>query len=76
MRAATLQDGRSLAGMLVGESTNSLVLRGLDGTEHTILRQDLKLFVSSERSLMPEGLEATLDQTAMADLIAYLGGNP
>ncbi|PAW68010.1 MAG: hypothetical protein B9S34_03855 [Opitutia bacterium Tous-C1TDCM] len=76
MRAATLQDGRSLAGMLVGESTNSLVLRGLDGTEHTILRQDLKLFVSSERSLMPEGLEAALDETAMADLIAYLGGNP
>ncbi len=72
--AATLLDGRSLAGMLVTEAGNSLTLRGLDGAEHVILRNELRLLVSSGRSLMPEGLEAALAPEAMADLIAYLAG--
>lgn len=74
MYAATLLDGRSLAGMLVSEASNSLTLRGLDGAEHVILRNELRLFVSSGRSLMPEGLEAAISPAAMADLIAFLAG--
>jgi putative heme-binding domain-containing protein len=74
MYAATLLDGRSLAGMLVTEAGNSITLRGLDGTEHVILRNELRLLVSSGRSLMPEGLEAMLTPESMADLIAFLGG--
>ncbi|MSU24907.1 MAG: c-type cytochrome [Opitutus sp.] len=76
MYAATLLDGRSLAGMLVTEAGNSLTLRGLDGAEHVILRNELRLFVSSGRSLMPEGLEAALTPAAMADLIAFLARTP
>ena len=72
MYAATLLDGRSLAGMLVAEAGNSITLRGLDGAEHVILRNEVRLLVSSGRSLMPEGLEAALPPTAMADLITYL----
>ncbi|MEO6245527.1 MAG: PVC-type heme-binding CxxCH protein [Opitutaceae bacterium] len=75
MYAATLLDGRSLAGMLVTEASNSITLRGLDGAEHVILRDELRLFVSSGRSLMPEGLETALDPAAMADLIAFLAGD-
>jgi len=74
MYAATLLDGRSLAGMLVAEAGNSITLRGLDATEHVILRNELRLLVSSGRSLMPEGLEAMLTPEAMADLVAFLGG--
>eukprot|EP01035_Chromulina_nebulosa_P057019 gene57019-78133_t len=74
MYAATLLDGRSLAGMLVTEAGNSLTLRGLDGVEHVILRNELRLLVSSGRSLMPEGLEAALTPATMADLIAFLAG--
>ncbi len=74
MYSATLLDGRSLAGMLVAEAGNSLTLRGLDGVEHVILRNELRLLVSSGRSLMPEGLEAALMPATMADLIAYLAG--
>jgi putative heme-binding domain-containing protein len=70
--AATLQDGRSLAGMLLTEAGNSITLRTLDGTEHVILRNELRLFVSSGRSLMPEGFESAISATAMADLIAFL----
>ena len=74
MYAATLLDGRSLAGMLAGEAGNSLTLRGLDGAEHVILRNELRLLVSSGRSLMPEGLEAVIRPEAMADLVAFLAG--
>jgi putative heme-binding domain-containing protein len=76
MYAATLLDGRSLAGMLVAEAGNSITLRGLDGAEHVILRNEVRLLVSSGRSLMPEGLEAVLTSEAMADLIAFLAGTP
>ena len=76
MYAATLLDGRSLAGMLAAEASNSITLRGLDGTEHVILRNELRLFVSSGRSLMPEGLEAVIEPAAMADLIAFLAATP
>ncbi|MDP3072118.1 MAG: HEAT repeat domain-containing protein [Opitutaceae bacterium] len=76
MHAATLLDGRTLAGMFAGESGHSITLRGLDGVEHTMLRNELRLFVSSGRSLMPEGLEAAIEPAAMADLIAFLAGVP
>lgn len=76
MHAATLLDGRSLAGMLTAEAGNSVTLRGLDGTEHVILRDELRLLVSSGRSLMPEGLEAAITPGDMADLVAYLAGAP
>ncbi len=71
--AATLLDGRSLAGMLVSESSSSVMFRGLDGAEHVILRNELRLLVSSGRSLMPEGLESVLSPEAMADLVGFLG---
>ena len=74
MYAATLLDGRSLAGMLVAEAGNSITLRGLDGAEQVILRNEVRLLVSSGRSLMPEGLEAVLTPEAMADLMAFLAG--
>ena len=74
MYAATLLDGRSLAGMLAAEAGNSITLRGLDGTEHVILRNEVRLLVSSGRSLMPEGLEAVIRPEAMTDLIAFLAG--
>ena len=76
MYSATLLDGRTLAGMLVTEAGNSLTLRGLDGVEHVIFRNELRLLVSSGRSLMPEGLEAALSPDAMADLVAFLAGAP
>ena len=75
MYSATLLDGRSLAGMLVAEAGNSLTLRGLDGAEQVILRNEVRLLVSSGRSLMPEGLEAAITPAAMADLVAYLAGD-
>jgi putative heme-binding domain-containing protein len=71
---ATLQDGRTLAGLLESEAGNSVVLRGLDGSEQPILRSEIRMLVSTGRSLMPEGLEGAVTPQAMADLVAYLAG--
>lgn len=76
LHSATQLDGRSVAGMPVAEAGNSVTLRGLDGSEHVILRDELRQLVSSGRSLMPEGLEAAVPSQAMADLIAFLAGSP
>ena len=73
---ATTHDGRELAGMLAGEANHAVTLRGLDGLDQVVFRRDLKSLVSSRRSLMPEGFEASLDPAAMADLIAFLAGGP
>jgi len=72
---ATLQDGRTPAGLVTGETGSSLTLLGLDGTEQTILRGELRSLMSSGRSLMPEGLEAAVDEQAMADLVAFLASS-
>jgi putative heme-binding domain-containing protein len=69
---ASTNDGRALAGMLANESGNSITLLGLDGKEQMILRADIRSLVSSGRSLMPDGLESSINEQAMADLIAFL----
>lgn len=65
-------DGRVIAGMIAGESVNSITIRRSDGTEATVLRTNIELLHSSGLSFMPEGLEKQIDKNQMADLIAYL----
>jgi putative membrane-bound dehydrogenase-like protein len=71
---AGTQDGRSIAGMVAGEAGGSITLLGLDGKEQQILRSEIRSLTSSGRSLMPDGLEAAINEQAMADLIAFLAG--
>ena len=68
----TMKDGREFAGIIAAETPNSLTLRLPGGTEEVALRSQISLFRASALSLMPEGLEATLQPQDMADLIAYL----
>ncbi|MBP7140326.1 MAG: HEAT repeat domain-containing protein [Opitutaceae bacterium] len=67
-----MADGRTLAGMLVGEAGNSLTLGGLDGSTQTLLRGDIRSITATEHSLMPEGLESSIDAQGMSDLVAFL----
>ncbi|MBP8256209.1 MAG: HEAT repeat domain-containing protein, partial [Opitutaceae bacterium] len=68
-----MADGRTLAGMLVGEAGNSITLGGLDGSTQTLLRSDIRSITATERSLMPEGLESAINPQSMSDLVAFLG---
>ncbi len=66
------EDGRSLSGMLTGETANSITLTRGEGAADTVLRIDIDELRSTGLSIMPEGMEKQIDQQAMADLIAYL----
>jgi len=68
----TTLDGRALSGMIVDEGATSLTLRRGENETDTVLRIDIEQVTNTGRSIMPKGFEETLDQQAMADLLAYL----
>ena len=78
MYIAKTKDGRTVAGSLVEETSAAVTLVGIDGVRTTIPRGELQSLTSTGRSLMPEGLEASINLAQMADLLAYLqvGGEP
>ncbi|MBP85610.1 MAG: dehydrogenase [Planctomycetaceae bacterium] len=68
------QQGRSMTGIIAEETSSSVRLREANGKEHTIVRADLDELRSTERSIMPEGLERDLTPQDMADVLAYVIG--
>ena len=58
--------------MLLSETGNSVTLISTDGKEHVLLRGELEELVSSQRSVMPEGLEKDLTKQDLADVIAFV----
>jgi putative membrane-bound dehydrogenase-like protein len=69
---AALKNGRTLTGLLAGETANSITLRGQESKEQNILRSQIEELTSTGRSLMPEGMEKDLTKPMLADLLAYL----
>ena len=69
---AVTDDGRTASGMIVRESADSILLREAGGKEHVIPRKEVEEFRSSERSVMPEGLERDMSAQDFSDVIAYL----
>ena len=67
-----LRDGQVLSGLIESESENALILVTIDGTRHTVPRQELESLIATGRSLMPEGLEYAIDPRQMGDLLAFL----
>ena len=65
-------DGRTLAGLIKEENSNSMTLQLANDKQHVILRSEIELLRSSGKSLMPEGLHRELPPQALSDLIAYL----
>lgn len=69
---AVTDAGKTVSGMLLSETGNSVTLVSTDGKEHVLLRKDLDQLINSQRSLMPEGLEKDLSQQDIADVIAFV----
>jgi putative membrane-bound dehydrogenase-like protein len=65
-------DGKTLTGIIVTETPNSVVIRMSEGAEEVILRANLEFFRSTSLSLMPVGFEKELKHQEVADLFAYL----
>ncbi|QDU63631.1 Arylsulfatase precursor [Planctomycetes bacterium Pan216] len=64
--------GRILTGLIVREDTDSLTLQQQVGDPFTIPRDEIDELVPSTVSIMPKGIDETLSQQELADLIAYL----
>jgi putative heme-binding domain-containing protein len=65
-------DGRTLTGLIAGETAAGITLTRAESLSDTIAREDIDAMWSTGQSIMPEGLENEIDLQAMADLIAYL----
>ena len=66
------KDGRSLSGIVRGETASGLTLVQGGGVRETILRSDLREIRAGTLSLMPEGLEQAMSPQDVADLIAWI----
>lgn len=69
-------DGRSLSGWLTTETESALTLRTAGGAEETVPRSQIASLVASGLSLMPDGLEQTMAQEDVANLVAFLKSDP
>ena len=67
-------DGRLFNGLMIAESTDSVTLRQPEGREQTILRTDIEELKTTNKSLMPEGVERDVTVEQMADVLEFLKG--
>ncbi|MBP88602.1 MAG: cytochrome C [Planctomycetaceae bacterium] len=66
------KDGRTVTGVIIEETANSIRLVRADGTDATVLRIHIESLRNTGISFMPEGLEKQIDPQAMADLLTFL----
>ncbi len=71
---ALTQDDQVIDGIVVEETTDTVVLKSQNNTRHVLQRNQLQELKATGISMMPEGIEAQLDAQSMADLIAFIKG--
>ena len=69
---AETKDGETYAGILEGESLDSVTLVLPLGQRKTIPRSNLKSLRALPVSLMPDGLEQTMTRQELANLLALI----
>jgi putative membrane-bound dehydrogenase-like protein len=65
-------DGQVISGVIAGETSTAVSIRGPENKTTTVLRVDIEDMHSTGKSLMPEGFEKIIDKKAMANLMAFL----
>jgi putative heme-binding domain-containing protein len=66
------KDGRVITGFMVENDTRNVVLRGLDGQNVAVSREQVQTLVPTGVSIMPEGLLSAFENQQLRDLFAYL----
>lgn len=66
------KDGRTVTGLVVRDSPDSLSLRTTDLAEIRVDRKDVEQMTPSTSTLMPEGLEKTMTRQELRDLLEFL----
>ncbi len=69
---ALTADGVVINGILAAESRTSVEIVDAQARRHTILREDLEELVASRKSAMPEGLEESMGDQGIVDLLEFL----
>ena len=67
-----LADGQVLSGLVIADGGERLVLVDSQGAKHDVRKSDIEQQTQSDKSPMPDGLQAGLTPQEFADLIAYL----
>jgi putative heme-binding domain-containing protein len=67
-----MKDGESVGGIIHAETATTVTLRQPGGAERTVARADIAAMKTTNRSFMPEGLEAGLADQDIADLLEFL----
>ena len=67
-----LKDGDIVTGLITSESASSVTITGGNGASRAVARGDISSLRATGKSLMPEGIEATLAPQDAADLLSYL----
>ncbi len=65
-------DGRSMTGVIRSHTAEGLLLVDLAGAEHQVKHDQVVSNVTLTTSLMPMGLDQTLPETELLELVAYL----
>lgn len=65
-------DGRVLSGFLFDQDKQVIVIRGVDGQNITVPREDIDEMLKQSRSLMPERLLDQMTEQQIRDLFAFL----
>ena len=68
----TTKDGRTLSGFLADQDAHVVVLRGIDGADISLRRDEIVTMKPADVSLMPEGILDGLTDAEIRDLFAYL----
>ena len=66
------QDGRAVTGMVAAETASSVTLRRAESASDTVLRVDIEELKSTGLSIMPEGMDKSINVQDMADIISFL----
>ena len=69
---AVTTDGIVKNGILVEETSGAITLRGQQGQDTKLLRNEIESLASSGKSLMPEGFENQITPAEMSDLLTFL----
>ena len=67
-----MTDGTIHDGIVVEESSQHLTLRNQTTPSMVLSKPEIDSVKSSGVSLMPEGIEAQIDEASMVDLIGYI----
>jgi putative heme-binding domain-containing protein len=70
--AVSLNDGRTLTGLIDEQNPRTLTLRGADNQKTLVNRAEIEEIKALPISLMPDGLMAKLSDREVRDLFAYL----